>query len=290
MLQKLKKMPRYAAKAIQQANISDVFQLLTHVKMKHWLIALAAYVDKRSASVEMKHQLGMQDIHLLLNILPYRRKRLENNFFLWEHGNKRFCATHLQFIGLYLEYFSGQFDKIYAFDWKDKVVLDVGGFIGDSALYILEKGAKQVIIYEPLPENTFALHYNLQAYKEKIQVHQKAVAQQEGMLTLSSSLPIGSLGFGMEKGEYQIQCQGISLSQMLKQHQVDVVKLDCEGGEAHLVDLSVDELRSIPYWIVETHNHEIYRNVLNKFNTCGFAKIQDVAVTPCVNLLHFQKK
>lgn len=290
MLKKLKKIPRYAFKVAAQSNYLDLIRVLKYVKSKHLLSALAACADKQPIAVELRKQSGLLDLQLFLKVIPYRRARLSKDFFLWSYKGRQFCGTYNQFMGLYAEYLSGQFEDSYAINWKNKRVLDVGGFIGDSALYMLEKGAKQVIIYEPIPENIFALSYNLQAYKDKIQVHQQAVTQKDGPIILSSNHPAGSLGFGMEEGKYQIKCEGISLSKMLARHQIDVVKLDCEGGEKYLVDLSSKEIQSIPYWIVETHSPEIYRKVKNKFDSEGFDKVKECTLTPQVSLLHFERK
>jgi FkbM family methyltransferase len=289
MLQKLKKIPSYAFKLAKEKNFLEIASLIRHVKPKHLLIALAAYVDKRSTAVELHHNLGMQDILFFLKILSYRGQRLRKDFYLWNYGKRCFCATYMQFIGLNNEYLSGQFDNLYAYDWKDKVVLDIGGFVGDSALYFLDKGAHHVIIYEPLPENIFALNYNLHSYKDKISIHQKAVSKKEGLLTLSSNTPAGSPEFGMEKGRYQISCIGITLKQILNKHRVDVAKIDCEGGEAYIIDIPKSDLQAIPYWIVETHSLLIEIKVRQKFKREGFSVLTEITLNPRVKLLHFKK-
>ncbi|WP_068471280.1 FkbM family methyltransferase [Candidatus Protochlamydia phocaeensis] len=289
MLKKLKKIPHYARKLSKEAYALDILRLVRHVKPKHWLIAFAAYADRRSTAVEMTHQLGMQDIQLLLKILPYREQRLAKNFYLWRYGNRTFCATYMQFIGIYAEYLSGLFDNLYECEWENKAVLDIGGFVGDSALYFLEKGASQVIIYEPLAENVVSLKYNLQPFTNKISIHQQAVAKEEGVLNLSSNTPGGSLGFGMEKGSYQIQCEGTTWKHILKQHRIDIAKIDCEGGEQYLVDVPATDLQAISYWIIETHSPEIDAQVRKKFQESGFDLIKEVTLTPLVRLLHFKK-
>lgn len=287
MLQKLKKIPSYALKIIKRGNYLDLIRIVKHVKLSYILPALAAHAKKQSAAIEIRNQPGFFDLQTFLAFIPCRRARLFKNFRLWKYKERRFCATYTQFSGLYTDCLSDQFNEYFHLDWKNKRVLDVGGFVGDSALYMLERGATQIFIYEPIPENILALHYNLQPYKEKVQVYQKAVAQSDGPVTLSSCYPAGSPGFGIEEGAYQIQCEGISLSRMLAQHQVDIIKMDCEGGEKYIIDLSTQELQSVPYWIVETHNTKIYGQILNKFESEGFSKVKEVTLTPEVSLLHF---
>lgn len=289
MFKKLKQIHSYVLKLARWSNYLDLVRVIKYVKPSYIVPALIARANRQSLIVEIRNQIGVFDLRLFLNLMSYRKAHFFKNFSLWECQGKRFCATYTQFLGLYTEYLSGQFDEFYNIDWKNKRVLDVGGFLGDSALYMLENGASHVCIYEPIPENIFALHYNLQPYKEKIQVYQKAVAQHEGAMTLSSSHPSGSPGFGIEEGEFRVQCEGISLSRMLTQHQVDVIKMDCEGGERYIMDLSTEEMQSIPYWIVEIHNPEFYKRIFNKFESEGFDKTKELQLTPEVKLVHFRK-
>ena len=40
--------------------------------------------------------------------------------------------------------------KVYDCDYKDKIVLDVGAFCGETAVFFYLMGAKKVVIYEPV--------------------------------------------------------------------------------------------------------------------------------------------
>lgn len=216
-----------------------------------------------------------------------KQKRISKNLFLWNYQNQWIYATDLQFMGAYGEYLTGKFDEYYDYDWKGKKVLDIGGFIGDSALFFFEKGADQVIIYEPLQGNLEALNYNLKAYKTQCEIYAQAIAQKDGQTTLSSETPEGDAGFGIKMGKYQMECEGISIPTLLKKHSVDVIKMDCEGGERFLAEVSPSDLQSVPYWIIETHHQTIYQSVVNSFLKNGFKKTKDIEILPHIHLLHF---
>jgi predicted RNA methylase len=49
----------------------------------------------------------------------------------------------------------------YEYDYRNKVVLDVGGFEGESAIYFWLRGAKRVIIYEPVNSHVQFINKNV---------------------------------------------------------------------------------------------------------------------------------
>ena len=59
---------------------------------------------------------------------------------------------------------------IYDCDCKGKVVLDIGGFEGESAVYLWILGASKVVIYEPVVEHRklYRRKYSLKQYECRI--------------------------------------------------------------------------------------------------------------------------
>lgn len=288
MLKRLKKVPPYLLKYLKKGNLKELKELYQRVDPSIFLNALAARLDRRLFLTHLKG-IGQYDINFYLDLIKYRSKHVEDDFYQWKVSKKCLYANFMQFIGLYEEYLKGVFHSHYAFPWWGKRVLDVGGFVGDSALYFLENGAKHVVIYEPLAKNIKALTYNLKSYQSQVEVYQKAVAQKEGRFILASSEPVGSLGFGIEEGKHQIECEGITFTTLLSQHPFDVVKIDCEGAEKYLSDVNENLIKSIPYWIIETHHPRIYISINQLFTHYGFKKNQDFTLSPSVNLLHFER-
>jgi hypothetical protein len=99
------------------------------------------------------------------------------------------------------------------------------------------------------------------------------------------------LGYGLSEGQYTIECRATTFSQILTTTPaIDVMKVDCEGGEKHLKFVENALIQSVPYWIIETHSSTIYREILNKFMDCDFKLLQVFSIAANINLLHFEKR
>jgi FkbM family methyltransferase len=127
----------------------------------------------------------------------------------------------------------------YALLWpycKDQVVLDIGGFIGDSSYYALKAGAKQVISIEPDQENLkiYKLqdHYN----DPRLIVLEQAVSDtdSESDLFVNDTTPNkGTPTLRKTRGRSKIKVSTISFSSLIKQYNPTILKIDCEGGEIY---------------------------------------------------------
>lgn len=106
-------------------------------------------------------------------------------------------------------------------DVLDGTVIDVGGFVGDSALYFVSKGASKVVAYEPVPDYCYLFEQNMKLNSiGNVILHKNAVTSLE---------------------EVAIQDA--------------VLKLDCEGDEYNLLlsasNLTLQKFQEI---ILEYHN------------------------------------
>jgi predicted RNA methylase len=81
-------------------------------------------------------------IQTVLKALEHEWKYKEN---YWEKDNVKFKAMHAEIMGTFE-------DKEYGFiDVKNKVVTDIGAFIGDTSIYFAIKGANTMYAIEPHP-------------------------------------------------------------------------------------------------------------------------------------------
>jgi FkbM family methyltransferase len=274
---------------LKKGSAKEVFQIIKNVQTRHLLVALAARVDNRVSHVSLKHDAEPVEINHYIEFLKYRGNHILDDIYEWQIEGEKLFGNYRQMIGMENEYLTGIFKEIYQYQWKGKTILDIGGFVGDTALYFLKNGAKNVIVYEPLKKNIQALHLNLSAYQGKFEAHQKALAKHNGVFIISSNEPEGGLGFGSSEGSYKIHCEGIKIQDMLRKHPgVDAIKVDCEGAEIHLLELTKSQLQAIPYWIVETHSTDLYNKILRHFHDCGFKKTFDRHLSDTVSLLHFE--
>jgi len=122
----------------------------------------------------------------------------------------------------------------YDVDVHGKVVLDVGAFTGDSALYFISRGASRVIAIEPVPEHFEILRLNA----EDLPVMPINAAVGCEVPYIPELIGRGSYGIKevirSRKGKLNVPV--LSLSDLAESNRPQVVKVDCEGCEHYLVN------------------------------------------------------
>jgi FkbM family methyltransferase len=118
---------------------------------------------------------------------------------------------------------------------KDKVVVDIGSNIGDFALLSWKWGAEKVIAVEPEPHNLKMLRMNIAVNNADIQIIDKAVGK-KGFAFIDD----GS-GHSRTDANFGNEVEVIELNEILKDlPKVDVLKMDCEGGEYEAIETATD--------------------------------------------------
>ena len=176
----------------------------------------------------------------------------------------------------------------YDCDYKGKVVLDVGGFEGESAAYFWSKGAKKIVIYEPLAAHVDAIKKNVQLNRIQGEIHQSGIGNENGsqLIEYSTMDP----GFGIaHKGPNSIVISVTNVSNVIAESGADIGKFDCEGAEQYLTNVPVEILRKIAYYIIETHSPEIKAALLEKFLKAAFALEKEVAISPQYSILTLKR-
>jgi len=157
----------------------------------------------------------------------------------------------------------------YECDCRGKVVLDVGGFQGESAVYFWQKGAKKIIIYEPLAENVKYIKRNVELNHVDAEIIQAGIGKEDGTVTIHFDRVDPGFGFHSQ-GSKMVEIQVVDVSKVIEKSGADVGKFDCESAEQYLVDVSPSILRKIPYYIIEVHSPQIRQDVLHKFEGIGY--------------------
>lgn len=121
----------------------------------------------------------------------------------------------------------------------EPVVVDIGGYIGDFALYAAKRlNARRVVVCEPSPRNWVLLERNVASnhYKDRILTVNKAVTD-GGDVFMDVDAPdrVQAMvsAFGADQSGRK-RIPGITLKSVLDEHGIDTVdllKIDCEGGE-----------------------------------------------------------
>ena len=122
---------------------------------------------------------------------------------------------------------------------KDKVVLDIGANIGDSAIYFINSGASKVIAVEADPFTFDLLERNveLNGLANMIIPFNAAVSEKSGILKIpyrrSSTIGTGANSFRYPEGSAGVEVMKITLESLIEKYQINsgVLKIDCEGCE-----------------------------------------------------------
>ncbi|AIG97477.1 methyltransferase, FkbM family [Archaeoglobus fulgidus DSM 8774] len=135
-------------------------------------------------------------------------------------------------------------DEVYnRFDFKNKTVLDIGAFIGDSSIWFIHKGAKKVLAYEPNPKLYPILKKNIEInnLSNKIVPENYAVGCSKGKAKMK--VPWYGAGniYGLFESEYseEVEVEIVSIDEILENNNIDIIKLDCEGCEYEILDYLV---------------------------------------------------
>lgn len=124
------------------------------------------------------------------------------------------------------------------------VVVDIGGFIGDFALYAVKRlHASRVIVCEPSPQNWKLLLKNIanNGYEGRIEPVNKAVTDGgDAMMDIDAPDECQCMVSAYSQSGQPLRAvPGISLEQLLRDHavqDVDLLKIDCEGGEYAILE------------------------------------------------------
>jgi FkbM family methyltransferase len=147
-------------------------------------------------------------------------------------------------------------DNCYGRDLRlppNPVVVDVGGFIGDFSLYAVKRlNARRVIVCEPSPRNWTLLLKNIanNRYEDRIEPVNKAVTDGGKAIMMNIDAPdehqcMVSAYYPSEQPSSIVP--GISLEQLFRDHSVenvDLLKIDCEGGEYAILESTPSEVLS----------------------------------------------
>ena len=149
------------------------------------------------------------------------------------------------------------------FNLKNKIVVDIGAFIGDTAAYFASKGAKKILSFEPSPPIFEIAKENIKTNKldDRVEIRNYAVTEREGEIQLSfynsqpgSSSIIFKDYHSLQSTNYQVRT--ITLNQIMKEaNYIDLLKIDCEGAEYQILLRASQEgnLKNISNIIMEIH-------------------------------------
>jgi len=215
----------------------------------------------------------------------------------WFYNNNYWEKNGIKFKHLYAAIYGVFEEEDYKFlNVKDKNVLDIGAFVGDSPIYFILKGAKKVYAIEPHPDaykemieniklnnmedKIIPINMGINYEKDYINIHTKAVNTQSPLLKSEGNgikVPAGKLSDIIDK--YNIDAQ--------------VLKMDCEGCEYDIILKDYDTIKEFDEIGFEYHAYNTKIPVskllekLNKDFECKFIK---GGVNEKIGIIHCIKK
>ena len=163
---------------------------------------------------------------------------------------------------------------IYDYDCHGKVVLDIGGFEGESAVFFWMMGAKKVVIYEPVLEHIKFIKENVLLNKLNAEIHSEGIGDKDGEITVDYDQADNCFGLerdGLTK-KMVIKIRGVE--KVIFESGAQVAKFDCEGAEASIVNVPKKILRQLEYVMIEVHAPKIRQAIVKKFRECGFLLVK----------------
>jgi len=163
-------------------------------------------------------------------------------------------------------------DKLLGERFENMRIIDIGGYIGDTALMFIHGGARQVCVVEPSPENLKFLKKNIEQNfcTDRVRIFPVAIGAQDGIaqFTVDENHPdshhlsvLGESIMPLQKNWRNLRTVEVPLwtfEKLLKElgwEEVDFVKVDCEGGEYPLFMQTPPEvLRRVKTYYVEYHD------------------------------------
>lgn len=151
----------------------------------------------------------------------------------------------------------------------EPVIVDIGGYIGDFSVFAAKRLNASVVVYEPTAENFDLLVENirLNGFEDTITAVNKAVGV-EGSVAINVQVDRGEVhasSYWYDDAE-QRTIASVNLETLLNDHNitnVDLLKIDCEGGEYDIIDhASPDALRRVRHIALEWHRVDFYADRL----------------------------
>ena len=137
-------------------------------------------------------------------------------------------------------------------------VLDVGSFIGESSIYLIQNNNKKVVSIEASSDKYKLLKKNIFFYKDKIVGLNKAlVNSNEKIIEFYSSgaYDFCSSTISQKRLKYKEEVETIHVKDLISQYDFDGLKMDIEGGEFELLDFYLENKEKFTFkkGIIEFH-------------------------------------
>ncbi len=189
------------------------------------------------------------------------------------YGKIKAPANHISWLSPVLRDKDLMYGKL---EVKGKIVLDVGGYIGDTALYFASRGAKKVYVYEPVKMFYELLIQNLKMnHMEHVAAINEGIWYDNGITSVSIEGPrtgLRDLLFEKNAGSETIKLVSIEkVAESIRKENPDeklVMKMDCMGCEYSLIRPECSIINEFSQHIVKIYGPP--KPIVWKMHKCKF--------------------
>ena len=236
---------------------SHVFSLIIHL-----------YVDNIITSIHCFDRTVMTGNGSLIPIDEFilSRSAIENALrrgWAYDFSNKYWFKGNVKFRHMYAEII-GTFDlgEYGLIDIKDRVVVDVGAFVGDTAIYFALRGAKKVYAIEPHPGAYQEMLENIKLnnMQDKIIPINAALGSKPGKIRIPNiDTQNTATTYYKPKNNGDIEIPMITLDQLINDYGIepDILKMDCEGCEFDVILNDYEHIRKFSELFFEYHSYAV---------------------------------
>ena len=170
--------------------------------------------------------------------------------------------THLHEI-----YFKQPYYWLWSKIVEGTTIIDIGAFIGDTAIYFaLNRNVRKIIAYEPHPKTFEVLKDNIDqcpiGFRKKMVLKNMAILEKEGYVNNSNKDITGT-------NKVKLSTSGIRATTLYKELaglKKVAIKADCEGAELHMFDNA--DLSNV--YLIQMETHGTYDHLEKILKSKGF--------------------
>jgi FkbM family methyltransferase len=206
----------------------------------------------------------------------------------WFKGNAKF--RHMYWLIIEIFHY-GVYESLGV---EGRVVVDVGAFIGDSAIYFALKGAKRVIAIEPHPGAFAEMLDNIKLNNmEGVIVPVNAgLASRPGKVCIENVNTSNTFVIYHRPGDCPNAIPAVTLSELISRFSINVddavLKMDCEGCEFDVILNDYEHVRLFRELILEYHPKHVNKpvgdllNVLSRDYKCDVRGNENSGIMHCI--------
>jgi len=224
----------------------------------------------------------------------YTIRSLKSGWLYYENYWKK---NNIKFKHVYLSIYEVFDEEYYKFlNVQNKSVLDIGAFVGDSAIYFILKGAKKVYAIEPHPDayNEMIENIKLNNMEDKIIPINMGINYEKDYISIPTTV-VNTQSTLLKSEGNEGKVPASKLSDIIEKYNIDaqILKMDCEGCEYDIILKDYDTIKEFDEIGFEYHAYNTKISVskllekLNKDFECRFIKGR---VNEKIGILHCIRK